>query len=123
MARDLTEPYSTAKGGSGRSDALALYEGGAHRVDRVNRGAVYVKNWSGCVLGAIQIEKLRALVPDLSSDGLLQRFMPIVPAQMIPTDDDDDKAPDRAAIDAYNGRCAAFAPYARRSAPAAATSR
>src|SRR4051794_4474090 len=46
--------------------------------------------------------RLRPMVKDLSSDGLLQRFMPIFPAQITPDDpDDDDRAPDKKAIDAY----------------------
>jgi hypothetical protein len=94
--------YAAGKGGTGRSHAIELYEGGPRRIDRVLRGSVYVPNWSAVVIGAIQPEKLRGMVKDLSTDGLLQRFMVIVPSRILSaTPDDDDRPADKPALDAY----------------------
>jgi Protein of unknown function (DUF3987) len=94
--------YAAGKGGTGRSHAIELYEGGPRRIDRVLRGSVFVANWSAVVIGAIQPEKLKGLVTDLSTDGLLQRFMIIAPSHVLPANpDDDDRPADRAALEAY----------------------
>jgi hypothetical protein len=105
------------KGSPGRSHAIELYEGGPRRIDRVMRGSVYVENWSAVVLGAIQPEKLRPMVADLSTDGLLQRFMFVMPSAVSAADpDDDDRPADKAALDAYEAlvrRLAALRPPER----------
>src|SRR4051812_36220233 len=49
------ERYS--KGGTinaGRAHILALYDGGPRRIDRVQRGKMYVDNWSAVPVGHIQ---------------------------------------------------------------------
>jgi hypothetical protein len=112
------------KGSPGRSHAIELYEGGPRRIDRVMRGSVYVENWSAVVLGAIQPEKLRPMVADLSTDGLLQRFMFVMPSAVSAADpDDDDRPADKAALDAYERWCGGWRRCARPSATAAASSR
>jgi hypothetical protein len=94
--------YTNGRCGAGRSHAIELYEGGPRRIDRVMRGSIYLANWSAVVVGAIQPEKLRGMIKDLSTDGLLQRFMIIVPSQVQPSDpDDDDKPGDKPSLDAY----------------------
>jgi hypothetical protein len=87
--------YNSGKGGSARADWLKLYEGGPHQVDRVVRGSVFCSNWSASTVGGIQPEKLRPMMKDLSTDGLLQRFgcvYPQKPANL--SVDDDDKPSD-----------------------------
>ena len=65
-----------------RGHMLALYDGGARRIDRVQRGKIYVENWSAVPVGHIQPAKVRELVIDLSDDGLLQRFMIVMPRRV-----------------------------------------
>ena len=64
---------------AGRAHMLALYDGGPRRIDRVLRGKMFVENWSAVPVGHIQPAKVRALVSGLSDDGLLQRFMMVMP--------------------------------------------
>ena len=56
-----------------RQAALELFDGGRRNRDLV-RGTVWVPNWSACIIGGIQTDKLRAAA-HLSDDGLLQRFL------------------------------------------------
>ena len=62
-------------GGGDRSAWLELYNGGARRFDRVGTGSVFVKNWSSSLIGAIQPDKMQAVMSNMPEDGLLQRFM------------------------------------------------
>lgn len=93
------------KGGNinaGRAHMLALYDGGPRRIDRVLRGRMFVENWSAVPVGHIQPAKVRQLVSGLSDDGLLQRFMLVMPPRVDAGDpDDDDIATDWSAIDRY----------------------
>ena len=50
--------YNSSKGGAQRGHWLKLYDGGVNRIDRVNRGNVYVPNWSASIVGGIQPEKV-----------------------------------------------------------------
>lgn len=91
-----------SKGGTvnaGRAHVLALYDGGPRRIDRVQRGKVYVPNWSAVPVGHIQPDKVRPVVGGLSDDGLLQRFMLVLPPRVEVADpDDDDIATDLEAV-------------------------
>ena len=78
---------------AGRAHMLALYDGGPRRIDRVIRGNMFVKNWSAVPVGHIQPAKVRPLVNGLSDDGLLQRFMIVMPPRVEQGDPDDDDVP------------------------------
>jgi hypothetical protein len=99
----VSERYQ--KGGSinaGRAHMLALYDGGPRRIDRVLRGHIFVENWSAVPVGHIQPAKVRKLVAGLSDDGLLQRFMLVMPPRVDAGDpDDDDIITDWSAIDRF----------------------
>jgi hypothetical protein len=85
-----------------RAHMLALYDGGPRRIDRVLRGKMFVENWSAVPVGHIQPAKVRPLVDGLSDDGLLQRFMIVMPPLTVTEDpDDDDVRSDWEAIDHY----------------------
>jgi hypothetical protein len=72
------DAYRGAKAtGRDRAIWLQLYNGGSIAVDRVGSGYLSIPNWSACIVGGIQPELMRKLMPNLSEDGLLQRFIPI----------------------------------------------
>ena len=83
--------YTAKGGGSSRAQLLEAYDGGPQRIDRVGRGAIYVKNWSITVAGNIQPRRLAGMARDLHDDGLFQRFMTIHAAPSLLEDEDDDK--------------------------------
>jgi len=86
--------------GSDRAAWLKARDGGSHSVDRVTGGRTnYVKNFSVSLLGGIQPEKL-AEKKGLCSDGLLQRFIPVVMGEMQPSKD----LPTDAVIKRYESR-------------------
>jgi hypothetical protein len=63
---------------------------------------MFVENWSAVPVGHIQPAKVRALVDGLSDDGLLQRFMIVMPPRVEQGDPDDDDIPtDWHAIDHF----------------------
>jgi hypothetical protein len=73
------EKYSNASRGAGadRGFWLQSYDGGPHAVDRIGRGEIYIGNLSVSLVGGIQPAKLAEL-GGLTSDGLLQRFLPVM---------------------------------------------
>ena len=65
---------------AGRSDRgfwLCAYDGGPQSIDRIKRGEMFIKNLSVSLLGGIQPARLAEL-QGLTSDGLLQRFIPVM---------------------------------------------
>ena len=70
-------------GASSRAFYLQCWNGGTFLKDRVGKGAhdpnaeIFVGNLALCILGSIQPDRL-AKIHDLTSDGLLQRFIPIL---------------------------------------------
>ena len=80
---DGFERYNS--GQSPRAFYLSCWNGGPFLKDRVGRGSqdldaeIRVDNLALCVLGGIQPDML-AKLPDLTSDGLLQRFLPVLMA-------------------------------------------
>jgi hypothetical protein len=60
-----------------RAAALRLWNGGQWAINRVSTKdrPVLVENWSARYFGGIQPEKLAAMAPKLTDDGLLQRFL------------------------------------------------
>jgi Protein of unknown function (DUF3987) len=82
------EKYSSAKGASAnRAFWLQAYQGGHYVQDRVGRGTIPVKNLSVSILGGIQPGRLKKLGGDLSDDGLLQRFIPVLMGRAKPGED------------------------------------
>ena len=79
----------TDRGAANRAQMLEAYDGGPQRIDRINRGHVYVPNWSLVVAGNIQPRRLAGLAENLIDDGLFQRFLTIHtrPAQLGLDDD------------------------------------
>ncbi len=74
------ERYSNSKGGrSDRAFWLKAYDGGPYCFDRIGRGEIYIQNLSVSILGGIQPDRLAEL-HKLTSDGLLQRFIPVMGA-------------------------------------------
>jgi hypothetical protein len=65
---------------SDRAFWLKAWDGGPYLVDRISRPSDFVENLSVSILGGIQPERLAEL-KDLTSDGLLQRFLPIMVAE------------------------------------------
>jgi len=56
---------------------LQAYNGGFFTADRVGRGTIRVNNLSISILGGVQPSRLKEL-HGLTSDGLLQRFIPVM---------------------------------------------
>ncbi len=90
--------YSGGKGSGDRGAYLRLYNGGRWTNDRVGRGHFAVSNWSACFLGGIQPGPIQQIASRSTEDGLLQRFIFVVPGPQKPGID---RAPDRSAIDRY----------------------
>lgn len=86
------------RGGGDRGAYLRLFNGGRFVIDRVQRGAFAVPNWSACLLGGIQPEVIARIAQEAADDGLLQRFLFAVVAQ---TEPGEDRAPDAAALERY----------------------
>jgi hypothetical protein len=72
------DKYSGGKGSSAdRSFWAQAYDGGPKTVDRISRGEIFINNLCVAFLGAIQPDRL-AEMANLTSDGLLQRFLPVM---------------------------------------------
>lgn len=71
------EKYSGGKGGADRGFWIQAYNGGGKQVDRIGRGSIYIDNLSISILGGMQPNKIKEL-GNLTSDGLLQRFIPVM---------------------------------------------
>ena len=82
------EKYAGGGRGSASDRAfwLQAYDGGPYSVDRVTRPDLQITNLSASIIGGIQPARLAEL-QGLASDGLLQRFLPVlVSASTFPTD-------------------------------------
>ena len=75
---------------------LKAYDGGGWLVDRIGRGEIYVPNLSVSIIGGIQPRRLAEL-NDLTTDGLLQRFLPVMVRESVFTKDQPTAGP----FDAY----------------------
>ncbi|MDM9629781.1 DUF3987 domain-containing protein [Rhizobium sp. S152] len=62
-------------GGGDRSFMLRLFDGGEIKVDRVTSGSLFAERGLMSILAGTQPDKLRTMVRDLQTDGLLQRFL------------------------------------------------
>ena len=87
------DKYSGGKGSSAdRSFWAQAFNGGPKTIDRLARGEIYVRNLAVAFLGGIQPERLSQL-SDLTSDGLLQRFLPVMMRRAVfPGEVEDDGA-------------------------------
>jgi Protein of unknown function (DUF3987) len=88
------EKYNNSTRGSAadRGFWLQSFDGGPYSIDRISRGELYISNLSVSLIGGIQPSRLAELT-GLTSDGLLQRFIPVMmgPAQLAqdhPSDDE-----------------------------------
>lgn len=73
------DKYSPGKAAQAdRGFWLQSFNGGGYNVDRISRGSVFIKNCSVSLLGGIQPEPMRKIAKDISDDGLVQRFIPVV---------------------------------------------
>jgi hypothetical protein len=89
------DKYSGSKGSSAdRAMWLQSYDGGPYSSDRVGRGLIYVPNLAVSFLAGIQPTRLAELT-NLSSDGLLQRFVPVIMGRCAFPQEIDDEAPAR----------------------------
>jgi hypothetical protein len=72
------EKYSSNKGSAAdRAFWLKAFDGGPFGIDRISRGEILIDNLSVSLIGGIQPVRLAEL-GGLTSDGLLQRFLPVV---------------------------------------------
>ena len=82
------EKYASGGRGSAADRAFWLqsYDGGPYSVDRVTRPDLQITNLSASIIGGIQPARLAEL-QGLASDGLLQRFLPVlISTAAFPTD-------------------------------------
>jgi len=86
------------RGSADRGAYLRLFNGGRYVIDRVGRGTFAIQNWSGCVLGGIQPEPIQRIAREASDDGLLQRFLYVVPAGQA---EGEDRSPNVEALRRY----------------------
>jgi Protein of unknown function (DUF3987)/Primase C terminal 2 (PriCT-2) len=72
------EKYTSGRGAAAdRGFWLQCFDGGPFTVDRITRGELHIPNLSVSILGGIQPARL-AEIHGLTSDGLLQRFIPVM---------------------------------------------
>ena len=72
------EKYTSGRAASAdRAFWLKAYDGGPFTVDRVSRSSIRIRNLSVSIIGGIQPARLAEL-QGLTSDGLLQRFIPVM---------------------------------------------
>ena len=72
------EQYTRGGGAAAnRAFWLKAYDGGGFAIDQISRGEMYVENLSVSLIGGIQPARLVQL-QGLTSDGLLQRLLPIM---------------------------------------------
>jgi hypothetical protein len=64
-------------GAADRAFWLKTHDGGPYAMDRIQRGETYIENLSASLLGGIQPRRFVEL-QGLTSDGLLQRFLPVM---------------------------------------------
>lgn len=71
------EKYGGKGSGADRGFWLGAYNGGPRTVDRLGRGETFIRNLCVGFLGGVQPDRLGEL-GNLTSDGLLQRFLPVM---------------------------------------------
>ncbi|MFH7325894.1 DUF3987 domain-containing protein [Desulfurivibrio sp. C05AmB] len=86
-------------GGKDRAAWLEAYNGGGQEVDRIQRGSLWVPNWSACVVGGIQPQVIQGYAKVTNHDGMLQRLILVHAA---PAKPGIDRRPDMEAKKAYS---------------------
>lgn len=72
------DKYGGGKGSAAdRGFWLGAYNGGPRTVDRLSRGETFIQNLCVAFVGGVQPDRLKEL-GNLASDGLLQRFLPVM---------------------------------------------
>ena len=72
------ERYGSSKSANAdRAFWLQAFDGGPYAHDRIGRGEIHIRNLSVSLIGGIQPARLAEL-HGLTSDGLLQRFLPVL---------------------------------------------
>jgi len=71
------ERYHTGRFSSDRAFWLTAYNGGPYITDRIKRGEIFIENNSVSLLSGTQPNRL-AEMQGLTSDGLLQRLLPVL---------------------------------------------
>lgn len=71
------EKYGGKGASADRGFWLGSYNGGPRTIDRLGRGETFVKNLAVAFIGGVQPDRLVEL-GNLASDGLLQRFLPVM---------------------------------------------
>lgn len=69
----LTNPVS----GDDRSTWVVAYESARYFMDRVNAGSIVAENLAVSIYCNVQPQVFRRVLPDLSMDGFVQRFIPV----------------------------------------------
>ncbi len=77
------DAYKNGAGGSDRAAWLTFFDGGPLYVDRIGRGSLFVPNFGGCIIGAIQPDAFSRIIDKLPEDGLLQRFLIVNARQQV----------------------------------------
>ncbi|MDA9521473.1 hypothetical protein XI06_14210 [Bradyrhizobium sp. CCBAU 11434] len=88
------DKYSGGRGAAkDRAFWLEAFNGATYSVNRVGRGAVFIKNLSVSLIGGIQPDPIRKLAGDSADDGLLQRLVPIMLQSAVAGRDDEETSP------------------------------
>lgn len=95
------DAYRAAGAKKDRGLWLEAYNGGPLQKDLVGRGSFLIPNWSVTIMGGIQPSKIRELAPNMSDDGLLQRFL-VVCSEKPGGPAREDEKPNTAALQAWH---------------------
>lgn len=98
------DAYRGDKGSKDRGEWLRLFDGGPHQVDRIKRGSFFVPNWGCSILGATTFDGLRRHAKDLPTDGLIQRFLPVIVRRVTTVDEHVIGATIKRAREQFEGR-------------------
>lgn len=90
------DKYGGGKGAAAdRGFWLGAYNGGPRTIDRLGRGETFVQNLCVAFVGGVQPDRL-AEMANLTSDGLLQRFLPVMMTRAVYSGEVEDEAPSEA---------------------------
>lgn len=95
------DKYGGGKGAAAdRGFWLGAYNGGPRTIDRLGRGETFVQNLCVAFIGGVQPDRL-AEMANLTSDGLLQRFLPVMMTRAVYSGEVESEAP----AEAYKDLC------------------
>ena len=75
---DWVKKVCDPRSGENRSTWTVAYESDWYEMDRVGAGTIYCENFAISIFGNIQPRVFRNNIAQLSEDGLVQRFIPVV---------------------------------------------